>query len=35
VAPDEAMKAVWVYLFALLLGLAIIAFIPAISIAYL
>ena len=35
VEPDEAMKAVWVYLLALIAGLIIIALVPAISIAYL
>jgi tripartite ATP-independent transporter DctM subunit len=35
VAPDEALKAVWSYLFALIVGLLLIAFVPAISIAYL
>jgi tripartite ATP-independent transporter DctM subunit len=35
VAPDEALRAVWSYLFALIVGLLLIAFVPAISIAYL
>jgi tripartite ATP-independent transporter DctM subunit len=35
VPPDEALKAVWVYLFALVIGLAIIALVPAISVGYL
>jgi TRAP-type C4-dicarboxylate transport system permease large subunit len=35
VSPDEAMGAIWPYLGALLIGLLIIAAVPAISIAYL
>ena len=35
VPPDEALKAVWVYLFALVIGLTIIALVPAISVGYL
>jgi TRAP-type C4-dicarboxylate transport system permease large subunit len=35
VSPEEAIKGVWVYLSALIVGLVIIALVPAISIAYL
>jgi tripartite ATP-independent transporter DctM subunit len=35
VEPDEAIKAVWIYLLALIAGLLVIALVPAISIAYL
>jgi tripartite ATP-independent transporter DctM subunit len=35
VPPDDALRAVWLYLFALMVGLLLIAFVPAISIAYL
>ena len=35
VPPDEALKAVWSYLFALLVGLIVIAFVPQVSIGYL